>query len=124
MELPLSIEGQLEQDLLYAVMELDMLTCQEGQCLTEPAHWTANEVALVILSLYMKDFRTLATIKPIPSKIWDIILPRTGRTEPPPAFTSIVDKMKAKTRKARGGMNKQIAYSWLYVLPSLTDYII
>lgn len=106
MILTLSIEGKLEQDLLYAVMELDLLTCQEGQCLVEPAHWTAEDVVNSILYLYLKDLRNLTTIKPVPSKIWDIILPKTGRSEPPPSYISVVDQLaatkggKAKKRKA------------------------
>lgn len=99
MVLTINLDDKAAQELRYAVMELDILTCQEGQCLEEPAHWTEEEVIYIILSLYLKDIRTLLTIKPVPSKLWPHILPKTGRTEPPPTLESVMENYSYKKKK-------------------------
>jgi len=107
MELTIRLDSQTERELLYAVTELDIVTCQEGQCLDEPAHWTPEDVALIILRLYINDIRTLVTIKPVPMKIWEIILPRTGRAEPPTYQPTIQNVANAGGRSRK---RKQVAF--------------
>lgn len=106
MDITLHIDKQTQQSLQYAVTELDIATCQEGQCIIEPAHWTPEEVISIILHNYLKDFRTLVTLRPLPAIIWPYILPRTGRTEPPPPIFAPCAAVEALRQ---GGRSKRVA---------------
>lgn len=99
----LDIDKATYTDLQYATIELDIATCQEGQCVIEPDHWTQEEVVHILLAEYLKQLRMDITIRPISDRLWKYILPKTGRNEKPrnDRICAAVEAYKAAKTKRR-----------------------
>ena len=74
----ITVSKQIINSLHDAVMELDIVTCQEGMCEEEPRHWTIEEVASIIVAEYVTAYRHLISKRPVHHKIASRILPRKG----------------------------------------------